>query len=151
MVDYPNSSKAKVSESSLLCCLTYVMSCIRPSTRLEILPVSVLREVVQSASADRWGGRTPHGRRCPSSRQRKSVMSICSIIRLSQSNQQYAQLLITILISSSHDRRSRAVKAARPAVKSVQWVLAKKERRRQQDKPVKSDSKFSGRKRSTPF
>jgi len=53
--------------------------------------------------------------------------------------------------ASNHDRRSRAIKAARPAVKSVQWVLAKKERRRQQDKPVKSDSKFSGRKRSTPF
>jgi hypothetical protein len=78
-------------------------------------------------------------------------MPICSIISVTSNIPDYSTLLIIILNSSSHDRRSRAIKAARPSVKSVQWVLAKKERRRQQDKPVKSDSKFSGRKRSTPF
>lgn len=130
---------------------TNVIPSIHPFVRLEILPVSVLREVVQSASADRRGGCATNCRRCSSSRKRKSVMPICSIISVTSNIPDYSTLLIIILNSSSHDRRSRAIKAARPSVKSVQWVLAKKERRRQQDKPVKSDSKFSGRKRSTPF
>ena len=60
--------------------------------------------------------------------------------------------LCSTITTIRHDsRRSRTFKASRPAVKSVQWIMAKKERRRQQDKPVKNDSKFSGRKRSTPF
>ena len=42
-------------------------------------------------------------------------------------------------------------KKQRPAVKSVEWIMNKKDKNRRLGKAVKSDSKFSGRKRSSGF
>lgn len=54
--------------------------------------------------------------------------------------------------SSKRDRKKGgALHASRPSVKSRDWVLQKKERQRKQGKVIKSDSKFSGRKRSVGF
>jgi 18S rRNA (guanine1575-N7)-methyltransferase len=39
----------------------------------------------------------------------------------------------------------------KPLKKTRDWIKDKKERRRQQGKDVKSDSKFTGRKRKTKF
>mmetsp|Transcript_2388 Transcript_2388/g.3750 ORF Transcript_2388/g.3750 Transcript_2388/m.3750 type:complete len:294 (-) Transcript_2388:245-1126(-) len=51
------------------------------------------------------------------------------------------------------DKRTerRSQKPARPAVKSVDWIKNKKEQRRKHGKEVKSDSKFSGRRRAGGF
>jgi 18S rRNA (guanine1575-N7)-methyltransferase len=42
-------------------------------------------------------------------------------------------------------------KDARPSVKSKDWVIQKKERQRKQGKSIKSDSKYTGRKRAGGF
>lgn len=48
-------------------------------------------------------------------------------------------------------QRRRSGKPHRPAVKSVEWIMNKKSKQRRQGKSVKSDSKFSGRKRRAGF
>ena len=45
----------------------------------------------------------------------------------------------------------RRRKTNRVAIKSKDWVTAKKERQRKQGKEIKRDSKFTGRRRPTPF
>lgn len=47
------------------------------------------------------------------------------------------------------ERRSN--KPHRPAVKSLDWIKNKKEQRRKHGKEVKTDSKFTGRRRPAPF
>lgn len=48
---------------------------------------------------------------------------------------------------SKKERRGKV----RPAAKSLDWIIQKKERRRKQGREVKSDSKYTGRKRSSGF
>lgn len=56
------------------------------------------------------------------------------------------------MISRETQREGRRAKGEhRPAVKSYDWIMKKKERQRKAGKTVKSDSKFSGRKRSAGF
>jgi 18S rRNA (guanine1575-N7)-methyltransferase len=51
--------------------------------------------------------------------------------------------------SRGHVRRGQGL--AKPAKKSKEWVLQKKERRRRQGKEVRQDTKYTGRKRSKKF
>jgi len=46
---------------------------------------------------------------------------------------------------------SRSNKPHRAAIKSKDWIVKKKEQRVKQGKEVKSDSKFTGRKRHAGF
>lgn len=56
------------------------------------------------------------------------------------------------MISRETQRENRRAKGEhRPAVKSYDWIMKKKERQRKAGKAVKSDSKFSGRKRAAGF
>ena len=48
-------------------------------------------------------------------------------------------------------RMSRKERHDRSAVKRKDWIVQKKERRKQQGKDVKTDSKYTGRKRATKF
>lgn len=48
-------------------------------------------------------------------------------------------------------KKSKRRMQDKPSVKSVDWIMQKKDRRRKQGKEVKSDSKYSGRKRHAGF
>ena len=52
---------------------------------------------------------------------------------------------------SQQERRHSGGKPHRPAPKSAEWIKNKKEQRRKAGKAVKTDSKFSGRKRHAGF
>ena len=52
---------------------------------------------------------------------------------------------------SGNGRERRSQKKARRGVKTVDWIMLKKERQRKQGKTVKGDSKYTGRKRSRGF
>ncbi|RYH10020.1 hypothetical protein EON65_39760 [archaeon] len=47
--------------------------------------------------------------------------------------------------------RRKKEKKGRPKVKSVEWIKHKKERSRRLGKEVKTDSKFTGRRRPSGF
>jgi len=53
--------------------------------------------------------------------------------------------------SKNNHHKAHKATGGRPKVKSVQWIKDKKESQRAKGKQVKSDSKFTGRKRPTPF
>ena len=55
---------------------------------------------------------------------------------------------LNLIFISSNRRKGKKTKQG---IKSVEWIVQKKERRRKQDKEVKSDSKFTGRKRAGGF
>jgi len=70
----------------------------------------------------------------------------------------YAIITLTMVTSSLLLKKcmlyrvgKKSTKSKKSAVKSVDWIVKKKERMRKQGKAVKSDSKFTGRKRSTAF
>lgn len=47
--------------------------------------------------------------------------------------------------------RKKGKKSHKKGVKTVDWIVQKKDRRRKQGKEVKTDSKFTGRKRPGGF
>lgn len=53
----------------------------------------------------------------------------------------------------AYTKRREAAKQARgkPVKGSKEWIMKKKERRRQQGKEVREDSRYTGRKRSSRF
>eukprot|EP01038_Epipyxis_sp_PR26KG_P013463 gene13463-18059_t len=56
------------------------------------------------------------------------------------------------MVARESARKDRVKHHSRkPAVKSHEWIVNKKERQKKQGKPVKSDSKYTGRKRSSGF
>ena len=55
---------------------------------------------------------------------------------------------LNLIFISSNRKKGKKTKQG---IKSVEWIVQKKERRRKQGKEVKSDSKFTGRKRAGGF
>lgn len=57
----------------------------------------------------------------------------------------------TVKFTSTRDLQSKWNRKGKPAKKSKEWIALKKDRRKKQGKDVRSDSKFSGRKRNIKF